>query len=199
MKNNVIKFTLLLSFSNCATDQAAKVRSDRPFTLGYLGAAVRQTQNLGISVHGTTGPASGFFSGDDRSISLKGRNINLRTEFFIWDSSAFYVGIGYSRSWGKMTFDANQIGSTTNKTSVTYSQTIDRTIIPVGWFWIWNNGITFQLDFGPSFVSKTVSGYSDDGGTNVDTTDRNNFIADYEGKNGAHFMLLPNFLLGYSF
>ncbi len=192
-------FLVIILFSNCATDQAAKVRNDRKFSLGYLGAAVRPWQNFGLSIDGRAAPANLGISGDDRDITVKGSSINLRTEKFIWDSSAFYVGAGFGRSTGKMTFQAAQTGGVSEKIDVTYAQTVDRFIVPVGWFWIWNNGFTIQIDFGPSWVTKTTSGYANDGGATVDKIDRDTFITNYESKNNGNFLLLPSFFIGYSF
>jgi hypothetical protein len=205
MRLRLIGFVLFeLLASACATDQAAKLRQERPYTVGYLGAAYRPQDNLAINLSADiradasgSGSISEMRQGEeDRNISLTGHKIGISALYFPKSTSAFFVGAGILSGSGSVKFDGKKTNSD-EKTKVTYDRSASYIGIPLGWYWIWDNGFTLALDFGPNLRISHSQKIRNSGGVDVDTSDRDKTIGKIEDKN--KITLGGRGLFGYSF
>jgi hypothetical protein len=166
--------------TSCATDKAAKVRADRPVSVGLLGVGVRPAPGIGVMVHGSFSDdgGGGYSSVNDkteRRLSYAGHRISGEVQYFLWDTSAFHIGAGLEAGSGKVAFDAKQSNSDA-LTRVKYARESRSIYAPIGWFWIWESGASLGLNFGPSWRFYSRQSLVNDGGANVDVNDRDKVI-----------------------
>lgn len=221
----------------CATNQSAKVRGQRPVTIGLgtsgMGAMYRPTDSLAV------GAASGGSSSSSTDLAITSASnqkalgvdtytidesqTNVTTvygHYFPWNDSAFYMGLSVKQQQdsfiyqvaGESGFSAapqktggNLDGAATNLSSPLAQVSLDTSSVqiklPVGWSWIWQNGISLMLELGgPVIYFDQRSDYSLDGKSeNVDEKKRDiitSVVVDDVGKDSA---ISPLLNIGYSF
>jgi len=198
----LVSLSLMSSiFFRCATDNAAAVRQDRPFSIGILGAGYRPHADIGMGLHGSVSqdsPAPADSSKfDERKMKERGQSIGFSFVTFPWKTSAFCFGLGVNTGKGKVSFDADVVGSSTEKTRVEFNRSMTYVGVPVGWYWIWENGFTFFLNFGPNYRVAHKTSLTKDGGLTVDAAQRDDFISSIEDAKRVAWGYYG--LMGYSF
>ena len=200
----------LFTTISCATDNAEKVRQERPYTVGYLGGGYRPKGNMGINVYPSytsarfgnspsTESSSLFKEETDRDLNLKDFNFSGSFIYFPWHTSAFNMGISVKKGTSTLSYNADGATSTavSSRINVEYQRSYTTIGIPVGWYWIWENGFTLSLDFGPRWRVTNSLSWNYDGGTAVNQSERDSFQSKMENVNA--FTLGGAGIIGYSF
>ena len=214
---------LILTMSGCATDQAAKVRSSRPITVGLWGGAIRPTSSAALvtDVAGlVTKDKVNFTPTDDKTdenttstvtqttptqpVTTTTSKADLGLHMYVGERSAFFWGLGvqYQRR-------QTQFASSTAATSLTNPVYADIVVDDkltavgpsVGWDWIWQNGISLFVDVGHRFVVSRQRSITNDGsGSNVNAQERDVTLAKADKYNSG-LTLAPDLrmIIGYSF
>lgn len=206
----------------CATDQAEKLRSERSVSIGsdlslsVLGGQYRakSNPNLGFdvavsrSVHGIgyseiSNPGNLFSNALNdalRNVKVTGYTVDGGVSWFPFSNSAFRTGLHLSVEQAQTVFSALLKDSTSSAElpRVTYDRQAVYVGIPVGWHWLWDNGITWGLDVGPRLRLTSKKTIENDGGPTADAADRDKYIADAEDRRKVLFGGLITYL-GYSF
>ena len=169
----------------CAPNNARAIREDRSFTLGLPGVAYRPNGSVALGttigsskdkqklntaedgIEAVTNKAS-----DENKVAfereVEGRSFTVSPFFhyYPWDDSAFFIGLGGSYTSTKYTYAEETEGSTAlapTFTEVAYNSNTSYVGAPIGWAWIWENGITVSLDFGPRVLVSQSGSYKNDG------------------------------------
>jgi len=210
---------LLLTASltqGCAPSRAKIVREQRNTTIGLLGASYRPNGNIGVGISASGAKdevevdrekkSYANSKSDDANVQMIAETSSMVSPFvhyYPWDTSAFFVGAGANFTKSRYQYEAEKEGSTTLApayTEVNYEVSATDLHMPLGWNWIWENGITLMLDFGPSTTVAYAGRYSNDGGDGgVNATQRDESIAALDSaKKGAVRFSLGS-IIGYSF
>jgi hypothetical protein len=201
--------------TSCAPERARAIREDKSLTLGYPGATYRPNGKIGVgatfgglSDHKSTitpeapaGMTLDAHQAAKRTVVTSETDINPFVQFFPWDTSAFYVGVGGSYQKAHVSYDELRGGENLDgaTTSVEYQRSAMYVGVPVGWAWIWAPGASLTLDFGPKFLVSKSNAYTKDGSAGaVDVAQRDRNVKTID-KEGASQVILGNFLLGWSF
>src|SRR5688500_11502271 len=164
-----------LVLTHCAPNNAKEIRELKPTTLGLIGGEYRPD---GTKAFGLTGSYSGPVEMDadayvddeddeDRELELKNSfGVSAFYHHYIWETSAFFVGAGLSHESVRYEFQERTTAYTEDDETyadVEYSDAATYVRVPLGWNWIWDNGITLLLDFGPGFRVAQTTSLDDDG------------------------------------
>lgn len=161
MKKIVLLAFAAMTLPSCATDEASKLREEKPFTAGLTGVQYRPNKNLGVGIGTSLGVterrlcASFFCSSSEQDKGLEftsGKkvegnstywDIGTYANYFIWDTSAFFVG-------GGLTYRTTDVDATikVTKENASYKSTSVFLRPALGWNWIWTPGFSLFLDFG---------------------------------------------------
>lgn len=188
---------------HCATDNAAQLREERQFSIGVWGAGYRPNPDIGVgltgsmSSDGSNGFGSNFMEISKRNVNQSGQSIGLSVVKFPWKTSAFCFGLGISTSKGEVAFDADVVDGSSEMTRVKYTRSATYVGVPIGWYWIWEKGITFALNLGPNYRIAHKTSLAQDGGAKVDAGQRDDFISSMENSNRITWGGFG--LMGYSF
>jgi hypothetical protein len=207
---------VVIGLPGCAPSRAKMVREQRNTTIGLLGASYRPTGNVGIGVAGGAAKNDIEIDREKKSYaSNKTEDANIRemketsttvspfVHFYPWETSAFFWGAGVNFTKNRFQFDEEKEGSTSLApafTGVTYESTATDIHVPLGWHWIWENGVTVMLDFGPSATVAYSGRYTNDGGddgVNAAQRDQSVEALDRAKKGGLRFA--GSSIIGYSF
>jgi len=197
---------LALLCVRCAPDNAREIRELRPTTAGWLGGEYRPDGSMGFGLTGDYSRQASLdvfgllptASKDRQPEILGGYALNAFYHHYIWDTSAFFwgAGLGYMNSRYKWRERTNAYTDASKSyTEVKYDDAATYLRVPLGWNWIWNNGITLLLDFGPSFRITHQTSWPE-AGTDVDQSRRNDFRDDVASPS---FRFGGSGLIGYSF
>ena len=209
--------------SACAPTQARGLREARPFTVALLGVAARPNGNVGAGVAlGYTGDKSFAVKSGDSGIKARlkpdnfadddARVINQKSattispfvHFYPMVSSAFFLGAGASYTKSRYGFKEHntEYSVSSQTTDVEYEKTLVYARMPVGWAWIWNNGFSLTLDFGPALLMSRNGHYNSggDGMSGVDIAKRDSTRDTVESLD-PKFRVIDgiNTMIGYSF
>lgn len=200
-------------FGGCAPSKAMAVRQQKPVTVGFVGAAYRPTGMTDIGVEFgldntldtsvTRTGADGSKLPEKRDVSVTTRSGALYVHRYIWDTSAFYWGLGVGRAESLSRFSESKTGSTSAAplfTPVAYETSATYINAPIGWNWIWENGFTLKLDTGPRFAVAKASKFRNDGGTEVNEEERRITTSALDKTyNPSLYLLVSQLMVGYSF
>jgi len=160
---------------SCATDQAAKMRTDKKTTVGLVGLGqgalveYRPSAAYGVDLafqNGSLGlPGRLSFASlvEDTIRELDESDLKTYTlagTFYPWQNSAFRVGAGLTSTTGNLTFDAFTVDENSASQKVKYSYSSNYLVIPVGWNWIFESlgGFTYGLSYDLMFeISNSTS------------------------------------------
>jgi hypothetical protein len=136
---------------------------------------------------------------DNLEYKVRTQGLSLFFHRYFWPTSAFYWGLGVRREDSKISFDERKTGHTnddTDRVRVEYTESTTWVGLPLGWDWVWENGFTLMLDFGPRVRVANSRTFSEDGGQDVDTGDRDSHVDSI-----GHSTITLGFggLIGYSF
>ena len=209
-------FFISLQSSGCAPSRAKMVREQRNTTIGLLGASYRPNGNIGVGVAAGASKDNVEIDREKKSYATKSTDdIDTRkmaetsstvspfVHYYPWETSAFFTGVGANIIKRTYSFDEEKDGSTTlapSYTEVQYNVSATELHAPLGWNWIWENGITLMLDFGPSMTVAYSGKYADDGsgnGVNSGARDQSVSALDRAKRGGLRFAGAS--LIGYSF
>lgn len=216
-----IALGLGLLMSGCATDQAAKVRSDKPATVGIWGAAYRPTANVGVvgNLSGLvsaetnhqhvdeTGEIKSEKSDEPGAQNIKSRGsqkVDLGLHLYPSQKSAFFFGIAANKRKNQTEFETPNEGSSLASPSFSNVQVSDDIIAvgpSVGWDWIWTNGVSLLVDVGPRWDVSRKREVTDDStqSNKVDVDQRDKLLKKIDNSSGLGTLLYPQLILGYSF
>ena len=200
----------------CAPSRAKMVREQRNTTIGLLGASYRPTGAVGIGISGGAAKKDIDIDRDKKSYATnKSDDVNVRSmsettstfspfvHYYPWETSAFMVGAGLNISKNKYVYDEEKEGSTTlapTYSEVKYEVSSTEIHMPLGWHWIWENGVTLMLDFGPSVNVAYKGKYSNDGSENgVKPEERDRSISALDNTKQGGLRFAGASLIGYSF
>jgi len=208
--------TAAVVLPGCAPSRAKMVREQRNVTIGLLGASYRPTGNVGVGVAGGAAKEDIEIDREKKSYATnKSEDANVRemkestttvspfVHFYPWETSAFFWGAGVNFTKNRYLFDEEKDGSTAlapTFTEVNYESSTTDLHVPLGWHWIWENGMTLMFDFGPSTTVAYSGRYIDDGGqdgVNAVERDRSIEALDRAKKGGLRFA--GSSIVGYSF
>jgi hypothetical protein len=211
-----------LLFAGCATDQAEKMRQEKSISVGsdlslsVLGGQYRSTDRPeigydlavariphGLGYENITNPSKLFFrvlNDTLRDTKIEGFTADTGFSWYPFKTSALRTGLHLSYENAHIAFNALiREGVTSDELArVEYDRQTIYLGVPVGWHWIWENGITFGLDFGPRLRVSTNKSIKKDGGDTVDEADRDKYIDDAEKDRQILLGGLITYL-GYSF
>lgn len=214
-------FAATVFLGSCATDQAAKVRNDKPATVGIWGGAYRPNGNVGVvtdlagAVTHETDYKHVDENGDikqkrgDKPVSqnIRTRNsqkIDLAVHVYPSAKSAFFYGIGASKRKQTSDIDSPNMGSSLASPSYSNVQVSDDIVAvgpSIGWDWIWPNGVTLLMDLGPRWdVSKSrkISNPDGESAAKLDVEARDKLLKKIDNDSGVS-LIQPKLILGYSF
>jgi hypothetical protein len=207
-----------LNFSSCATDQAAKVRTDKPVTAGVWGIGYRPNASIGAvaNLQGVVSKNTTYTHSDEQNkIKLGRAKLSTQTQYktvtskhfdlgvhaYPWQKSAFFYGVGVQSKERKTQFDSPNNDYTLENRSLSQVDLQDRVIgvgPAVGWDWIWPNGMSVMLDLGPRWeVSKSRSVKDSSNGKSINTLLRDASIKKLDESQTIN-ILDPKLILGYS-
>lgn len=176
--------------SHCAPSRAKAIREDKLVTVGYPGAVFRpngkiavgatfaaMTDHKGGMEDATSGPGvlgissrsaeqRKEISDDKREVKHSLFALHPSVMYFPKDDSAFFIGAGGSYMSSKYKFSEETSGFTSLAPSyadIEYETKATYIGVPVGWAWIWENGVSLTLDVGPRVRMSRSTTYSDDG------------------------------------
>jgi hypothetical protein len=242
----LVFFVGTLFTSGCATTKSAKVREQRPITVGLstggLGGMYRpnDTYAFGATTGGTFqegetmtiySPANQKALGAEEFDVLESQtsNTNLFFHYYPWADSAFYMGVKISKSDATFIYEVesqnsmvgftgdeisspmegsldeiDSTGGTTltgSLTQVALETSSTQVKIPIGWSWIWENGISFMLELGgPILNFDQSSSYSMNGEyEGVDKQKRDVLASELKTTVGKDSAVSPFLSFGYSF
>jgi hypothetical protein len=198
-KLRVISVILATSVTlvSCATDQAAKMRTDKKTTVGVvglgLGALVEYRPSAGYGVdlafqNGSLGLPGRFtfaslFEDSIRELDETDlKTYTLAGTFYPWQNSAFRVGAGLTSTTGNLKFDAFAVDENSASQKVKYSYSSNYLVIPVGWNWIFESlgGFTYGLSYDLMFEISNSTSMKDGGTAAIDTADRDAYLNEYK-------------------
>ncbi len=161
----ILYLGVLANLANCAPNNAFKIRSERPYTLGMVGAMVRPSGKHAVGVGYNANysnvkrdveqeEAVGLVSTPGDSMKLTQATSSSQVSgfyhYFPWDTSGFFVGLGGRAERNKYETTLTTEGEGyESKSEEELSSTSVALALPLGWTWIWNNGFTLSFDFGP--------------------------------------------------
>ena len=205
------------SVFSCAPNKARQIREMRPVTVGLpIGAMYRPTGDIAL------GAAYGRMIKDNYKVDTEQKRVNAEgkeeeleefnakinssvfrpyVHYYPWADSAFFLGIGLDvrRSIYKVEENAeSELGALGGEKDLEYDVSTQRVRIPVGWSWIWGNGISLLMDLGPRVAVQQSGSDSEEAETTSANTRRADTLSDLDSEEqGA--IIEPVFLLGYSF
>lgn len=207
---------------HCAPQRARAIRDDKLVSVGYPGVAFRPTgkvavgstfswgfdvkakmdeasQNLGVLT--SSAPKDEEAAADERELTYSYSSINPFVQVFPWDDSAFFVGIGASLVRSSYYVEEETIGSTAlapTTTGIGYKTKSSYVGVPIGWAWIWENGLSLTADLGPRFrVGRDAELTEDGSASDVDIAKRDATVEKLDAvERPVHF---GGLFLGYSF
>lgn len=202
--------------SSCATDQAAKMRSSRPVTVGAWGAAYRPSAKAGVvsdlngAVSSTNRSSTLNSEKDnttsttaDKSYETSTRSYDVGLHFYPWDKSAFFYGLGASYMNRTMSYSSQTISSSLTDqlyTQVSLNDKIYGAGPSIGWDWICENGFSVFTDLGSRIAVSKKRSYLDDGATDgVNTQSRDDKQAKIDKEASGSLLLSARMIVGYSF
>lgn len=230
--------------SSCATNNSAKVRAQRPITVGLstggIGGMYRpnDTFAFGATTGGTSGEAETLtiYSPANRKalgaeefgiLESQTSSTNIYAHYYPWKDSAFYMGLRIKQQEATFVYEVDSSSSSlgftgedislpddmlsnaergaTNlagyQTPVSLATSSTQIKIPIGWSWIWENGISFMLELGGPVIGFTQnSTYNIDGeAEGVNTTKRDILATELIDTVGKDSAVSPFLNFGYSF
>ena len=205
-----------IAISGCATDQAAKMRSTRPVTVGVWGAAYRPGAKVGVvtnltGVVGASTQSSSLASEDnnatastiDKSYETSTKAYDLGLHFYPWEKSAFFYGFGASYLNRDMNYSTQTTSSTLAEpvyTNVSLNDKMYGAVPSIGWDWICENGFSVLTDIGSRIVVSKKRRYQDDGVTDgVNIQSRDDKQAKIDKEDSGSVLLSARMIIGYSF
>lgn len=211
---------LCITLASCATDQAAKVRGDKPATVGIWGGGYRPKSTVGVvaDVSGAVTRSTNYSHVEENGEIKSNKDTkpnaqNIQTQnsqrvdvglhLYPFQTSAFFYGLAVNRRKQISSFDSENEGSSLAKPSYSNIQVSDNVIAvgpALGWDWIWPNGISVLWDFGPRWdVSKQRQVIDQaENGTKVDQAQRDKIIKKLDGSK-AFQIVDTHLIVGYSF
>ncbi len=209
-----------LSFFACAPSNAAAIRKDRSLTLGLPGASYRPSGQIAVGATGgytseqkttvdnnKTGFASVVSNKDEnpdsqRELVMSSYSINPFLQYFLWDTSAFFIGAAASFNRANYQFDEQTVDSTSLNPQygeVNYETKSTYVGVPIGWAWIWTPGFSLTLDFGPrARISRSTTVTQDGSSKNVSSNERDKTIDTIDSLE-PRYTLGGSGIIGWSF
>ncbi len=198
----VLSCVAALSTFACAPEHASKVRQDKSLTLGLPGVSYRPNGKIGVGVtagaasnqkqtvdNSKTGLSSVIGSSNDansdeadqRQVVSSFVQISPFVQYFPWDTSAFFVGVGGTYYRGSYKFNEEKVDSTSLNpqfAEVDYQTRSNYIGVPLGWAWIWESGFSLTLDFGPrARVSRSAELTKDGKDEGVSSSERDKTVS----------------------
>jgi hypothetical protein len=216
---SVVIFSTLLN-SGCATDQAAKVRSDKPSTVGVWGGAYRPSAKIGIvsELGGLVSPQTdqkhvdgngdikdkrGEEANSQNIDSRESQEVDLGLHYYPSPLSAFFFGLAANRRKNVTKFDSPNQGSSLANPSYSNVQVSDDVVAvgpAMGWDWIWPNGVSVLWDFGPRWDVSKSRNMSDNSGSSdkIDVAKRDKLLKKIDNS-GSLRLVDTHLIVGFSF
>lgn len=216
----LLAFALIqISAYSCAPMKAKSLRESRNLTVGLPGVSYRPNGNfdVGVTYAGASfrndvtverddSDAVGDKALDQRKAKQKTAGAaTLFSRLYPWDTSAFYVGLGYTHNQKGTTkfdvLDQNATALAEDPTELEYEVTYNTVHIPIGWAWIWENGFSLGLDLGLAATSKASSSIKSDDDKDYDDNDAKWVTDAIDEKNTGGLKLFSGAtgIIGYSF
>lgn len=204
-------------FQNCAPMKARQNREMKPVTVGLpIGAMFRPTGDMALGLN--------FASYSEREVKINQDLAEVRKDpeierqgsqaatifrfhshYYPWADSAFFVGLGvdYYDSTISVAAQETEGGAfalTGAEAEQEYAVQTTQVRLPVGWSWIWNNGLSLLLDLGPvvstnqDYESKKTEAASGEEAEQSQQTLESGIL---EFERGG--VISPVFMVGYSF
>jgi hypothetical protein len=213
--NFISSVTLIVLTQACATTGAEKIRAQKSVTAAVfptIGAIYRPTAKIGI---GATISASvrendelthseenmkDFGSETFNVKESKSRGTNAFLHYYPWSTSAFFLGAGVKSESKNYSLAVSNDGTTLDSISpvnMTYSASVKKIRVPLGWNWIYESGFSMLLDIGPN-VAVTETATSLLKNDQVDATKKEMLISDLS-RDSKGALIEPMFTMGYSF
>lgn len=206
---------LVLLAGSCASDQAASLREAKPNQLGIAnyGYLRRLSSNQAAGLTFDAGSGQAFYmkaatedgewltsedEGKDPKISHF--NVNFFAHHYPWETSAFFVGLGYAYKEQDFSFKEPLSEDATQKIKIKYTDMASYVGVPLGWAWVWDRGFSLTLDFGPRWRVSHRRHIEESGMDQVNLTSRDDTMDELEETYiGRSELGGGTMLLGFSF
>jgi hypothetical protein len=201
-----VLFGMLVLGTSCATDDAAKLRAEKPIEVGLLGGMYRPDDNKGFglaaNVEKSIPAPTSFFDTDKNEEKdpeiVQATEFNLFYHHYPWETSAFFVGASAVQRESTFKFDEPRTAGGGDE-EIKFTNKSTYVGVPLGWSWIWDNGISLLLDLGPRYKVSEERTFSNDAEDEVSSTSRDDTVNDLEGKYLPKLSIGAAGLIGYSF
>jgi hypothetical protein len=215
----------ILTMLGCATDQAAKVREARPLTVGFIGASYRPSDKVGLNLSvGLPGAKESFKIDKDEKVKTSFENcdseckdtknqerdiestehakVDLALHYYIWDTSAFFLGGGVEYRKQRTEFGSATTRDTPSNpqyTNVSFDDELLSIGPSFGWDWIWENGFSISADFGPRWAVQKQRKFREDGSHAQVNEERRDAILRRLDQSKGLEIIRGRGVIGYSF